>query len=358
MTILVDLSSSKSIYNGVTRYALNIIYGFVENGYKDIKILTSPLIFDKIKGLFPMYECIKSKYIPNRNIKNIINLSIQVNNINCDIIFATIPSKYFLFTNKPIVQTIHDLQYLLSWSSTNSIALRFLMPFILLKSKRIIAISNFVNQSIHKHYSFIPKNKIRTIYNSININLNTTTNSLKGKYILFVSRIEETKNVLTLLKAFNLIKNYTNLDLKLVGKVTNYWIKILLPYITENNLSNRIHLISDSLTEEELITIYRESHLLVHPSIAEGFGYTPIEAAILKIPVITTKETALYETTMGLLNYYDNPFDERELADKILEILNIPMDSEKLEYISNKLKSQYNIKKQSSEVYDYLIHRM
>lgn len=43
--------------------------------------------------------------------------------------------------------------------------------------------------------------------------------------------------------------------------------------------------------------LYSNASLFVSPSLMEGFGFTPIEAAIHCVPVVCTKETALYETT-------------------------------------------------------------
>lgn len=356
--ILVDLSTNNSPYSGVSRYAINIIHGFSKNGYNNIIILASPLIFDHIKSLFPQYECIKAHYKLGSNLSNIFRLSKQVNGIKCDVIFCTVPGKFFLFCKKNIVQTIHDLAYFNSRFSISNIYKRLFMPLILIKSKKIISISKFVKEDIRKHYGFISQNKIKVIYNSVvmpkNV-FNAVESKGEDKYILFVSRLVESKNILTLLKAFNRIKNSIDLNLKLVGTPTRYWNSVLHPYIIENNLKDRVDLISKPLSEQELIELYQKSDLLVHPSIAEGFGYTPIEAAILKTPVITTRETALYETTLGLLDYYDDPFDDNELANHILDVLKRD-DSNKKEYISKKLSDTYDYEKISKEVYEYIIN--
>ncbi|KAB8030879.1 glycosyltransferase [Fluviispira multicolorata] len=47
------------------------------------------------------------------------------------------------------------------------------------------------------------------------------------------------------------------------------------------------------LSDEELAEIYRISDLLVHPSIAEGFGLPPLEAALSGTPVIYRTSTAV-----------------------------------------------------------------
>lgn len=74
----------------------------------------------------------------------------------------------------------------------------------------------------------------------------------------------------------------------------------------------------------------------------EGFGRTPVEAAICKVPVISTKETSLPEVTMNEVYYYENATDDKELAEKILEVLKNKPSKEKLEEISNKLEEEYS----------------
>lgn len=357
LKILVDLSTNNSIYSGVSRYALNILHGFVENKIDNILILASPQIYDYIRNEFAGYECIKSKYKNGNILSNLFRLSHQINKIDCDIVFATVPGKFLLGCRKPIVQTIHDLQYFLSPSLSTRLLMKCLIPFVLLRSLKIIAISNFVKQDIRKHYPFIPNSKIQVIYNSVNLTLNNQSHE-KQNFILYVGRLEKTKNIITLLRAFNLIKDSTPIKLKLIGKATKYWDNELYPFIVENNLTSRVKLITESISDADLYKIYSSCKMLVHPSIAEGFGYTPVEAAILHAPVITTKEASLYETTKGLLNYCDNPYDAQELANRIISLLQNPPTNESLNHISSELSTSYNYKELAKSIHKYITHNI
>ena len=68
------------------------------------------------------------------------------------------------------------------------------------------------------------------------------------------------------------------------------------------------------VTDEERNWLLTNAALFVTPSLFEGFGRTPVEAAICRIPVISTKETSLFEATQGLCSYVENPTDEKELV--------------------------------------------
>ncbi len=61
-----------------------------------------------------------------------------------------------------------------------------------------------------------------------------------------------------------------------------------------------------------------------------------------KVPTISTKETALFEATMGKAFYYENAKDEKELADKILEVLENRPSDETLSEISKKIENEYS----------------
>jgi len=111
-------------------------------------------------------------------------------------------------------------------------------------------------------------------------------------------------------------------------------------FISQNNLTGRVQLLF-RVTDEERNWLLTHAALFVTPSLFEGFGRTPVEAAICNIPVISTKETSLYEATMGLCNYVENSTDENELADLIEKKLNQPDSKDKLAEIADTLKENY-----------------
>lgn len=85
--------------------------------------------------------------------------------------------------------------------------------------------------------------------------------------------------------------------------------------------------------------------MLITPSLGEGFGRTPVEAAIAGKPVISSKSGSLVEVTQGLVSYYENAADENELADEIIRLRQAqgtPENEEHLSRISDILTNAYS----------------
>jgi glycosyltransferase involved in cell wall biosynthesis len=82
------------------------------------------------------------------------------------------------------------------------------------------------------------------------------------------------------------------------------------------------------------------ARLFITTSLCEGFGYTPVEAALSGTEVISTMCGSLPEVTMNLVNYYYPATDYKELVKKIIELLqkepdNIRLDTIKYEFEKN-----------------------
>lgn len=360
MKLLIDLSNHNSVYSGVTIYAQRILLGFVKNGYKDVVILCHPLIFDVIYKNFSNYVCLKAIQIKGYGILGkIVSAYLQgeqINTMDCDIVFrpALSPSMFFIRCN--VVQTIHDLQGLRINKGIKKWVTYSFIGMTLFRSQHIITISNFVEKDIRQFYPMVSPKKIETIYNSVKVEPTIgTTSPIAGNYLLYVSMIREYKNLITLLKAFNIIKDRITQKLVVIGRpMGDYFQKVVVPYIQVNRLDRRIILITEPVSNELLMRYYQYADLLVHPSLLEGFGYTPIEAAMLETPVLTSKETALYETTMGLLNYYEPAKDYKILANRIKEILANPPSQDELRNIAHMLTLQYDMCGQAQKVWKYL----
>ena len=160
------------------------------------------------------------------------------------------------------------------------------------------------------------------------------------------------KNLSTLLRAFALIKDRIPHDLVLVGKETEYWKTELSSFINASGLEGRVKRL-DNLNEESLWGLYKASDVFVTTSLMEGFGYTPVEAAIAGTKVVSTKETALPESTMGLVYYYEPATNPVSLSKKILEVLDLE-DVDKRESISRELIKEYDPVTKAREIHSLL----
>lgn len=359
MKILFDLAG-RFQDSSITVYAKRLLAGFSENHYKDIYVLCSPEIYDDIKKSFPEYTCIKLNQVYKRLsfFRHIFTCRSLVKKTDYDLILSPhpIPSYCLWLNHKRYVTIFHDLLRLridkgrLLWKH------RLMYITALIKSRKIIAISENVKDDILRTYRFVPANKITVIYNGINIKPACSKEEpfLQQKYLLYISTLMEYKNVLTLLKAFNILRNDISHSLVIIGRSTPYWEEKVLPYIKKNNLQDRVIHMSNRIDDKTLSQYYQHASLFIHPSLHEGFGYTPIEAAIHEIPVLSSKTTALYETTMGLLNYYESATDERAMAEKIKILLQNPPSAERLKEISLTLQKQYDNKQQAKKIYTFL----
>ena len=213
------------------------------------------------------------------------------------------------------------------------------------KSNNIITLSEFAKQDILK---FVGKynGNIFVVHEAIEKPIKPKTKSKEDKpYILTINSFLKYKNQLTLVKAFDLIKDKVPYNLIMVGRpeigyrFSGY--DEIVEYIDKNNLNDRV-IIKSFISDEERNNLLYNASLFVTTSTLEGFGRTPVEAMMCSVPTISTRETSLPEATMELAYYYNNPFDYKELADKILEIYNNRPSKSELNKIANKLIKAYN----------------
>ena len=245
----------------------------------------------------------------------------------------------FVQTALPALCSIHDIYPVHRKGKSG-------WDFIKNENCTLTTVSDYTKNDIIKTFELdeVRANSITKIPNSIvfDVSKKQEIKELSGKrYILDLNAYIEKKNPLTLLKAFNLIKEKSDATLVFCGgyKDENLFTEIQ-NFIAENALSNRVKLLF-RVTDEERNWLLTNAALFVTSSLFEGFGRTPVEAAICKIPVISTKETSLHEATMGLCSYVENSKDENELAELILNKLENPDSEEKLTEIAKTLTENY-----------------
>ncbi len=91
-------------------------------------------------------------------------------------------------------------------------------------------------------------------------------------------------------------------------------------YIAMNQLDERVHELVD-ITNEELSALYSRAEALLFPSLAEGFGWPPIEAQACGCPVVISDIAPLNEITARDAAIFIAPQDIRGSAEIIRSCL-------------------------------------
>ena len=225
------------------------------------------------------------------------------------------------------VVTIHDLIFLRLpqyFNIFDRLVYYYKVKYACKRSDKIIAISNQTKLDIMEYFK-IDSKKIEVVYQSCNSvfksqkkNVIKKDLGLPKNYILYVSSIEERKNLLSLIKVLKIMKSK---NLVVIGDGKDYK-KKCMHYIKNNNLQKRIFFKHD-LHLEEIAIAYKNASILVYPSIYEGFGIPILEALYSKIPVFTTKG-GCFEEAGGTHTKYIDTKNTEEIVSAIKEIEDNP----------------------------------
>lgn len=363
MKILFDLSYIRlNPYAGVSKYAYRILDYIVKEKKCDNYILIVNIVAEKfLRDKYPQFDTI---VIGNHRLLKIPILRTLwcswhfksvVNKSSADLLFCPWANEITCLKNKKkMISVIHDVQSMIDNHGIKRLIYRQIFSLIVSNSDEIVTISNFSVGQIKNYFPGI-KIKIVNLGNSVSYPESILyPPKWGGKYLLYVGRICKMKNVITLVKAFSRIHTqFPNYKLLIVGETGLYWKEEILPIIESTKISNKVVCISNC-TEEELYNLYKYAKIFIFPSLREGFGSPPLEAAIMGTPVISTKCDSLFEVTRGLLYYYDDPLDDLELSSVITSVLNNYPSLQKLDSIKQEYLDNYSTDFIGSRICNYL----
>jgi len=135
--------------------------------------------------------------------------------------------------------------------------------------------------------------------------------SLNGRYILTVGNLFPYKNMDRLVEAFLAIKGKIEHSLVIVGRKD---------YAAGRQANDERILYTDYVPDEDLPKFYSYADLLVHPSLSEGFGLTPLEAMACGTPVISSTGGSLKEV-IGDSGMFFEPTDTDSMGRLIVKVL-------------------------------------
>ncbi len=148
--------------------------------------------------------------------------------------------------------------------------------------------------------------------------------NIKKPYILSIGRLEEKKNTVRIIEAFEKVRSpliTDHLSLVLVGN-PGYGYEKVRDAIQSSQFKNDI-ITPGWVSDEDLPALMREASVFVFPSLAEGFGMPVLEAMAAGVPVVTSRGGALEEVGEDACVYVD-PMSVDEIASKLIEIIQNP----------------------------------
>ncbi len=187
---------------------------------------------------------------------------------------------------------------------------RFFIRRVLKKVDKIFAVSNALKNALEANDIF----DVEVINNGINTE-DWEIGEARGNDVLFAGRVDETKGIEVLIKAFNIAKSeIPDAKLTIVGdgdfktdKAENIEI---LPWQDRKAMKR----------------IFTAAKVVVVPSLyLDPFPTVNLEAMAAGKPVVGTCFGGTPEAVVdGETGYIVNPYDEKELADKIIDLLKNP----------------------------------
>jgi len=243
------------------------------------------------------------------------------------------------------VTTIHDLILLEKLSVRNlpkQLAFRKAMADAVCRSKKVIAISEYVKRAIVDNFDVFA-DKIRVIYHGMDhtmFNLESKAksqklkdfkeaNKIEGDYLLYTGAWKKHKNLKRLFEAFEEVKSRKlkaeSIQLVLVGKIDHNEPGILAEIDRINNeamkqFRNVAIIPVGAKYGEELAIAYAGALVYVIPSLAEGFGWPPLEAMACGTPVVASNASVIPEILGDAAHYFD-PLNTEDIAKAIEKIV-------------------------------------
>jgi glycosyltransferase involved in cell wall biosynthesis len=229
-------------------------------------------------------------------------------------------------------------------------------------------VSTYAKSRIMHHYA-VPDKELYLVPNAIpslatnHIDKVAARQQIKerfgiGQFILYLSRMEPRKNHLLLLRSWLELGLYrqgialvfigSRQDAK--GSKSAALLKAMQQLPAE--ATPFFHHI-EQVDGKTLELFLQAARFFVYPSLAEGFGIPPLEAAVAQTPVLCSQTTAMQDFSFFGNGLFD-PHNKQELKDKMEAMLHHPPSETELATIAEQVQQQYTPSRSATIFYNLL----
>lgn len=238
--------------------------------------------------------------------------------------------------NIKTVLTVHDCRYLAFpklYKHREVENYRRQMAISLNRADLVATVSEFTRQEILTYFP-ISENRVRVIHNGFSPyksdidRLEEMTrcfifeNNLPQTYLLYIGVLDPRKNLGRLIEALALCKqeNQDIPNLLIVGISHKQWLGSHQARIArELGLLENIHLCG-VIDKDLLLGLLKKATALCYPSLYEGFGFPPLEAMSVGVPVLAGKSSSIPEI-VGNAACLVNPVNIEDIALNLKKIV-------------------------------------
>lgn len=258
-----------------------------------------------------------------------------------------------------LVVTAHDMSYRLY---SNFLTFKGRLWHQLIQPKKffsgashIIAVSEHTKNDLVRAFD-VPREKISVIHSgaspsqgsklpeiSQRVDIHRKYN-LPKHYIFSLGTLEPRKNIQGLVQAFykllsNKIIQQQYQDLTLVVAGARGWKNSALRDIRDRQVR-----FLGYIPNNDKMQIYQHAQIFVYPSFYEGFGFPPLEAALLGVPSVVSSVSSLPEIMKDGAVYVD-PYNVDEIASGMFSLLHFPELRNDIVLKAKKVAASYSWKK-------------
>lgn len=270
-----------------------------------------------------------------------------------------------LQTSVPTVLTTHDIAHFhyprqVAWMHRPYY--RLFIPRFLKKAAHIVCVAEHGKNDLIAHYQ-VPAEKItvvpngtRTIFQPLSEEEKMRVKAQFSKgvdYFFFLGAIHPRKNLLGLLRAYELFREKTGAAVKLLiaGKLAWQVQEITTAHAASAYRDDILFL--GYLPEETAAELMASALALTYLSFFEGFGLPVLEALCTDTPVITSNTSSLPEVAGDAVLLVD-PYQVEEIAEAMCRIWNEPDLREGLVKKGQLQRQQFSWDRAATDIYSIL----
>lgn len=329
MKIAIDLRSlSSGSISGVENYVVNLLAVLLPRDKQN----SYTLFYNSFKQEYiGEFDYVNARLVHTKYPNKILNAGLKFKFITLeriigefDWLFMPNLNQYNISPKVKLALTVHDLSPVIApefYDTKRRLWHNFLnYKKAFERANVIFAVSEYTKTDLQRVFN-VPESKIKVVYPGLDhkqfhagvptekVRQARNLYGLPGEYVLFLNTTEPRKNLENVLKAFEAWNS--SAYLVIVGK-PGWKYKQIVRALKQSKKSAKIKYIG-YVEEDHKPALIKLSSALIYPSFYEGFGFQPLEAMALGVPVIASSVTAVPEVVQdaGLLV---NPYDISEIA--------------------------------------------